>query len=529
MNKVSTVISKMVDLLGVSATKTTILETLTNHPHYPSLLAVRDTLLSIKMPNTSFSLNENHLTELPTPCIAHVKDGYKEEFTIIKAIDENKVISLKDNQHWVTESVPEFKKRWSGVAMLVEATETSGEINYLEARIKELINSMRNPLLIILISFLVARIFLYQIRVVDSLVVWLMLFIKTIGTSIGILLMTELVNGKNYINKICGINANINCSSILKSSQAKLWGVISWSELVFVYYVGGFLWLAMSPQKTDIFGMLFYLNFLTLPFTFYSVYFQFFTQRKICIICTSVILLSWLEFYLLLPYYNRVNVSWDFINLGVIGFLSPIALWGLFKPLIEKYKGYQKQIQAINKLKYNPDYFVTILQKQEKSFPLDGIKPLILGNPAAANSLTIVTNPSCGPCRKLHEDIAILTEQTPDIKCNLIFAVGNDPKKEKHQLAQYFVSANENNELKKNLLDSWYKGKDLSFSDWQKHNQNHLSISADALSIINDHSIWCNAAKIKGTPTIYFNGYKLPHGYEVKDLKAIVSSLNNQV
>ena len=43
MNKVSVVVSKLLDLIGVQVTKTAVIEMLTNHPHYPSLLAVIDT------------------------------------------------------------------------------------------------------------------------------------------------------------------------------------------------------------------------------------------------------------------------------------------------------------------------------------------------------------------------------------------------------------------------------------------------------------------------------------------------------
>ena len=94
MNSVSTVVFKLLKLLGVSATKTTVKEILGNHPHFPSLLAVRDTLFSLKVSNKAYHLSEDHLFELPTPCIAHLKEGYKEEFTIIKSITQTHVVRL---------------------------------------------------------------------------------------------------------------------------------------------------------------------------------------------------------------------------------------------------------------------------------------------------------------------------------------------------------------------------------------------------------------------------------------------------
>ena len=30
---------------------------------------------------------------------------------------------------------------------------------------------------------------------------------------------------------------------------------------------------------------------------------------------------------------------------------------------------------------------------------------------------------------------------------------------------------------------------------------------------------WCNEIEIKATPTIYLNGYQLPHAYNIEDLQ----------
>lgn len=413
MNKISNVVSKLLSLLEVSATKTTIAETLNSHPHYPSLLSVRDTLLSLRVPNMSYNLEPQHLLELPTPCIVHLKEGYKEEFTVLKEIKQNQVVHLKD-QHWITEPILEFEKRWSGVAMLVEPNESSGEQNFLQSRIKELIKAIRIPLLIILLTSALFRGYLTHVH--QTWQWWLLLIINAIGMMIGLLLMTEFFYGSSYIKKVCNINANFDCTSVLKSKYAKLLGVISWSELVYFYYTGSFLWITLSHQHNMVLGSLFYLNLFTLPFTFYSIYYQFFVQKKICLLCTSIVFLLWNETYLLYPHYQNLNITGEFVYVALLSFLSPLTAWSLLKPWIVKLQLIQKKFDSAQKIKMNPDLFATILQQQEKMPSLEGINPLILGYHKSQHIITVVTNPQCDPCRELHQKITRLIEQNPDVK-----------------------------------------------------------------------------------------------------------------
>jgi hypothetical protein len=370
MNKVSVVVHQLLGLLKVPATLTTITETLASHPYYPSLLAVRDTLLSLKVPNASYNLETSQLSELPTPCIVHLKEGKKEEFTVIKSINQTEVVHLKDSRTWVVEPTVDFEKRWTGVVMLAEAQVSSGEAQYKKERFKELIYATRLPLLFtLLVMIVIVDVFSY-LSSSAPWQWWLLFCVRIIGVLLGTSLVVDLFNNNTYLKKICSINTQFDCSSTLKSDQLKLGGVISWSELVLVYYAGSFLWMSLSHQYQFLFTPLCYLNLAALPFTVYSLYYQIIKQKKACLICLMVILLLWLETYILLPYFWHGAINIYTIYIGLISFLIPITIWSIIKPWVEKLQATSQQLDLAMKLKKDPSIFSTILKMQEKIAPL---------------------------------------------------------------------------------------------------------------------------------------------------------------
>lgn len=58
-------------LLNVRVNKKTVNETLQNHPDWPSLLCVVDSLNKWRVPNGVGRIDTNNIEELPTPFIAY--------------------------------------------------------------------------------------------------------------------------------------------------------------------------------------------------------------------------------------------------------------------------------------------------------------------------------------------------------------------------------------------------------------------------------------------------------------------------
>lgn len=59
-------------LLNINIAETSILKDITEHPNYPSLLSISDTLRSYNVDTLPIKTSHIHLSQLPTPFIAQV-------------------------------------------------------------------------------------------------------------------------------------------------------------------------------------------------------------------------------------------------------------------------------------------------------------------------------------------------------------------------------------------------------------------------------------------------------------------------
>lgn len=141
-------------LLGVPVTDITINNTLQNHPDYPSLLSLSDALRSWKINNIATRLPKEQLTQLPLPIIAHTYAGGG-NFALVTAVDEVGVQFFIDEKEQV-QPLETFVKDWSGVALLAEKGEASGEKNYKKIPQKERRYALKFPLLLFSFLFIAA-------------------------------------------------------------------------------------------------------------------------------------------------------------------------------------------------------------------------------------------------------------------------------------------------------------------------------------------------------------------------------------
>ncbi|MDP3665076.1 MAG: hypothetical protein Q8R50_00225 [Sediminibacterium sp.] len=73
-------------LLGVKVTNTTVDETLQNHPDYPGLLSISDSLSRWNVPNAALKINLSQIDELESPFIAYVNNELQ-PVSIVTSVD----------------------------------------------------------------------------------------------------------------------------------------------------------------------------------------------------------------------------------------------------------------------------------------------------------------------------------------------------------------------------------------------------------------------------------------------------------
>jgi len=139
-------------LIKVPVTNFTVSETLQNHPYYPSLLSISDSLRNWHVDNYAFHLPKEKLDELTLPFVAHCYTKQGEAFLLVKKITDTHVGYLSGSEN-VSASKDAFVDMWSGIALFAERTEISGEKGYLQNKRKEKLSTLKVPFLLMFTLF----------------------------------------------------------------------------------------------------------------------------------------------------------------------------------------------------------------------------------------------------------------------------------------------------------------------------------------------------------------------------------------
>lgn len=178
---------------------------------------------------------------------------------------------------------------------------------------------------------------------------------------------------------------------------------------------------------------------------------------------------------------------------------------------------------AYKRLLYNPETFNNLLQQQP--IAPDGYQNMgiTIGNPDAVNTIIKVCNPYCGPCAKAHPVLDEIVHKNKDVKAKLIFTASNDDNDKRGIVAKHLLAINARQNAKKTeqALDDWYLADQKDYDVFAvkypmngelKQQEKHLD----------EMEKWCKEGEITATPTYFVNGYRLPSGYNINEIRNIL-------
>jgi len=434
----------------------------------------------------------------------------------------------------------EFLSDWSGVALLVEAREQGGEKNYLKKRRMEMVQLLELPLVGCLLVGIALYACYYQFKWQQLTGLYpVILFLKLTGVAVtGLLLWYQVDKANPLLQQICGVGSQTGCKAILGSKQAKLFNLVSWSEIGFFYFAGGLISLLLSgTNAAPILQVLVWLNVLALPYTFFSIYYQWKVAKQWCPLCLAVqalLILEFLSAILISPSLIIQNSAFNIQNafpsiqhstfIIFFSFLLPLSAWYLLQPLLLQTQEAKRQKRELLRFKYDTRIFDALLAKQKQvTVSPDGLGQTI-GNPHAANTIIKVCNPYCGPCARAHPQLHELLDANPDLKVQILFTATNNEndrgsKPVKHLLA---ITAGNNEMHTRKALDAWYLSEKKEYEVFAaKYPMNgELRMQDNKVEAMNK---WCKETGIEFTPTFFVNGFQLPNVYNVGDLKYFLS------
>jgi uncharacterized membrane protein len=526
----SNVINRLLEVLEINVTGFRIKQILEEHPDYPSLLSISDTLIQLKIENISLKTEAEKLREFPLPVIVQMHEFSTPYFSVIKSW-ENDGLVLSDihKSGWKGMNWDDFGKAWKGIVMLVESQEDAGEPDFKIKRIKSYL-SRSIPLLIIGLTlgwFLQHNVRLFDQNGWHLLIPLILLCLKVIGCYIGALFLWYEIDKNNAsLQKVCSGAKNLNCHAILQSPTATLFSVISWGEIGFVYFTGGLITLLIAGFNALPLNLLAWLNVLTLPYTVFSVYYQWRIAKQWCPLCLAVQALLIAECTVNIAgsaFQNIMPVDFYELVKYLLFFLLPALGWFLIKPYLLLAKDSKRNKLDLIRMKHNTEIFESLLSRQRAIIQNTSGLGITLGNPQPKTKLIKVCNPYCGPCAKAHPDVEELLHYNPDLQVQIIFTASNTEGDIRSAPVKHLLAIAEKNDelLTKQALNDWYSAPVKDYDKFASKYKMNGELQKQG-NKMNAMTAWCRDTGITHTPTFFIQGHELPQMYNINDLKYFI-------
>lgn len=509
-------------LLKVKVNDVTVNETLQSHPDWPSLLCIKDALDKWKVPNIALKIDPHELDTLPTPFIISGK-SVDSRFSIVKNYEGNEVDILINNiSKPIVMSKEKFIGEWNGLCLVAIPDTESGERNYEKVRRKYWMQKLQPITLISVILIFLFYSAFQQVKI-PIIPVFLQLLVMIAGVTLSTLLLWfEIDRHNSFLQKFCTGIIRGNCSAILTSKQSKIFNWLSWSEIGFFYFAGGVLILFLSDFSQRGLAIIALLNLAALPYTLFSVYYQWRVVKQWCILCLlvqAILLIGGAN--VLINHLNNplLSLSAGFLLRSFSLYLAVILLWYSIKPHIIHLQELKNTKREYLRTKFNTNTFEALLKRQKKiNLPVEGLG-ITLGNPIALNKILKVCNPLCIPCSRVHAEIDALLDSNPNIQIQILFNSYDNSYDKAALPAKHLLSIFKDNdeEFTRQALHDWYSNEKKDFEEFsQKYPVGkQLSKQGEVMRQMRD---WCDKMEIHVTPTFFFNGFQLPEIYTVSDL-----------
>lgn len=502
-------------LLHVKFTDRFTTEYFNEHPHKYNLWGLSDMLSGYGVDNMALRVKEedkgNTLSRLTAPFIAYVGNDFG---LIYKITDEDIHYSWKGRD--ISLSKDAFVNSWGGILLVAETNKDSIEPAYHEHYREELILQGKKIALWAALVLLLALV-VFTGEVYHNPAHSLGLVLNCLGIWVSYLLLLKQMHiQSNYADTICSLLLHQgDCNNVLESEASRFLGVFSWSEIGLGYFCGNLLLILSLPA---LYPYVAWINICALPYTVWSVWYQKVVVKQWCTLCLCVQAILWSLFIanllagaIVLPDFTGQAI----LFVGCAYAIPVLALNLLISNLADSEKTQQIK-QEINSLKADEDVFKAQLSRNARYDVDKSTSTLLWGNPEAPNMITVITNPHCNPCAKMHARLEDLLHATQNGYC--IQYILTSFNEELEESSKFFIGMYHQMDASAFLsfLNDWYEnGKNNRLEYYRKY---HFGNVNEAIQKEFDkHKKWIAETKISGTPTVLFNGFLLPGNYIIED------------
>lgn len=482
---------------------------LESHPDYPSLVAIEDTLAELGITSYACHGTKEELAQEGKHFLAHFNLEEK-NLRHFKSVDQ------------AEKQMTEFDKYWTGNVMFIDRINGYRNEQHDKLYKSEKLNRIFSTLLM---SIFIGGLFLL-LSLHGNISMYLFFVTGLTGIYLNWLITEKEIGIRNSVSdKICGMIKFNRCESVLFSKGAKLFKWLSWGDIGLTYFGSTLIYLyylLISGNSNGIY-VSYWISIAALLFLPYSLFYQWKVIKQWCALCLGVLALLFISGVFSIFQIN-IAIELDTLVSGIFIFLA----LGIVVLSIWRFISYHRQIKInslsyeINeaKLKRNSKIFTAVLEKSNynpKNLPLLS-EPIRFGSNVPKYSIVIACNPYCNPCANAHHTIEKLFEQYSDkISVAIRFALySNNKDDQKVQAVEKILNASDINPYE--AIKNWYK-----YLDYGRYNSlypnNDKNVDAEIKKFIG----WSKEEEIKGTPTFYVNGYRMPEMYSWSDLTEVLA------
>lgn len=493
-----------------------------NHPYRYSLYGISKMLEEYHVPNVGVRVSDKDLDKLNIPFVAQVNN----DFVVVNHIRRKKgKVCFIQNGISSCSPVDEFKKQWSGVALIAEPDSMSIEPNYRKHKLNELSCRGRN----LFIGIIVCIIFctaIYRNWSFYSYKEMILLFFNLIGGVCSyLLLLKQLQISNEYANKLCSLFHQKDCNNVMNSRAAKIMDIFSWSEIGLGYFVSNMIVLLFLPKMITYLALI---NVCTLPYTLWSIWYQYKKIKQWCVLCLIVQVILWLIFTVNMLVGNFIlnDLFFEYFSIILAIYLLPFLIINLLAGLLSDRNKYRTKAWLLNEFKMKDEVFEALLKKQPYYSVDKSTSNIIFGNPNAHIGITVLTNPHCEPCAEVHKQLnELLKKGGNNIYVQYIFSAFSN---ELLLSNRFLIAAYFQNDRKQTatIYNDWFakeKYRPLAFFERYKF----LLDTEDVQLEMENHFRWRVNNQLSTTPITLVNGYKLPPEYSIQDLSYKINEMQS--
>lgn len=495
---------------GIRANTAFLQEKLCQHPHFPSLLSVSDVLTAVDLAHQAQAIEFSDLPKLMNPLI-HL-NTQRGIFAIVDRIGSQRVRVLTEQGETIEYSIGDFLAIWDGIVIYLKG----------EPKPFQVIGETYPSYLRYALTALAATASFYFLQpALSSLNLYrgMHLIFGTLGFVLSWVLVLKHYDKNNALfQHLCDGKSEGGCASVLSSKHAYLTPWLTMAEAGLLYFAGVVM-LAIFFESSN---LLYFLVLMVPFFSLYSIYLQAFIIKHWCKVCLTIHALILFSSGASLLFHEFGLAPSSRLSAEAIIFSTPALGWLLVKPVIHGLRTGVHSRLEYSRLKSNPEIFRGLTTQQPKLFIPDEFKVFVLGNRQATHELTFVSNPICGPCAKAHAVLDQWLKQDIDFKINLIFTYSSAENDSRRAFVERLASLKEPKKLEL-ALHSWFneQGKD-SIAEWaDRWDLKPSPLPYDEQSLRK----WLGMADVKGTPTFFVNGYRLPEIYQLTDIRFLVTEI----